>query len=647
MRVGRFSLVAEVATGSLGARWIGFIAEGSERGRLITARRIRTVADFGAASLLERAATVAKEVRHAKVAAVLDVVRTSSEIVIISESIDGEALSTLLGLAALESSSIPTGVAVAIARDLLDAEMAVRDVWLAQVAAPDDPLRRTVHGGLQPDCVLAATFGEALLTEFGVVGAATSLPRFARLASALPYRAPEQLDPRARIDERADVFTVGVMLWEMLTGQPLFGPPDRLRRPTATGSVHELERQLREKALPSLDTVTRPSGPIEPEVAILVARALQRDPADRYSSLAELREAIDELPARMVADAEEVAATVDRFARGRIAARRAAFEDAVGGRVMGSAPPSSSNLGDLAPSSRSIAVIVPGAEWRGGALPDLAGFGLHELPTRSDNASPATVRGQQLPGPHPRTPGDAASPAADALARSVGTREPSGIASTPPRSPVTAGASAAGPAPSAEFDDDIELCEVPPSTSTAPGGDSTAATAAAPDVAPAPVVALPFEAPALVVDSPTTPPEIEPHAAPRRPGRWVRAAIVLAMLTASGLGTAALLLHDGRAIRTGPTVTVEPTPPTPSPGKGLPGTSATGISLEPAAAGGEAGATPTSPSSSAAASASAESPETPTPPGFPGTGWRPRPKATAEDPRPDNDDGRAYRPSGI
>ncbi len=646
MRVGRFSLVAEVATGSLGARWIGFIAEGSERGRLITARRIRTVADFGAASLLERAATVAKEVRHAKVAAVLDVVRTSSEIVIISESIDGEALSTLLGLAALESSSIPTGVAVAIARDLLDAEMAVRDVWLAQVAAPEDPLRRTVHGGLQPDCVLAATFGEALLTEFGVVGAATSLPRFARLAGALPYRAPEQLDPRARIDERADVFTVGVMLWEMLTGQPLFGPPDRLRRPTATGSVHELERQLREKALPSLDTVSRPSGPIEPEVAILVARALQRDPADRYSCLAELRETIDELPGRMVADAEEVAATVDRFARGRIAARRAAFEDAVGGRVMGSAPPSSSNLGDLAPSSRSIAVIVPGADWRGGALPDLGGFGLHELPTRSDCASPVTVRGQQLPGPHLRAPGDAASPAADALAISVGTPAPTGVAATPPsRSPMTAGAPAAGPAPSEGFDDDIELCEVPPSTATALGGDSPAAAAL--DVAPAPVVALPLEAPALVVDSPTTPPDIEPHAAPRHAGRWVRAAIVLTTLTASGLGTAALLLHDGRASRTGPTVTVEPTPPHPDPGKGLPGKNATGAWLEPAAAGGEAGASPASPSASAVASASAESPAASARPVSPGAGWKPRPQATAEDGRPDTDDGRAYRPSGI
>ena len=113
VKVGRFSLVTEIATGSLGSRWIGFIAEGAERGRLITARRIRTAADLGAASLLERAAAVAKEVRHAKVAAVLDVVRTANEVVVVSEHIDGEVLSSLIGLAALESSSIPTGVAVA------------------------------------------------------------------------------------------------------------------------------------------------------------------------------------------------------------------------------------------------------------------------------------------------------------------------------------------------------------------------------------------------------------------------------------------------------------------------------------------------------------------------------------------------------
>ena len=77
-RVGRYALVTELDRGPLGPRWLGFVADGAERGRLVAARRIRTGPDLAAATRIEQAAKLARAIRHAKVTALLDVVLDTS-----------------------------------------------------------------------------------------------------------------------------------------------------------------------------------------------------------------------------------------------------------------------------------------------------------------------------------------------------------------------------------------------------------------------------------------------------------------------------------------------------------------------------------------------------------------------------------------
>jgi len=132
-----------------------------------------------------------------------------------------------------------------------------------------------------------------------------------------------------------------------------------------------------------------------------------------------------------------------------------------------------------------------------------------------------------------------------------------------------------------------------------------------------------------------------------RPRYSLLTLLVLTALVAGGLVAATLLLRRGCAPETGPSITVEPAPTASEPEEALPAAPATAAPVEPSTA--ERGL-PTSPPSAApspATGTSTESAETPTRPVTPGAGWKPRPKATTEVESSGDDDGRAYRPSGI
>src|SRR5262249_59936184 len=80
-----------------------------------------------------------------------------------------------------------------------------------------------VHRDVSPQNVLVSVDGVARVLDFGVAKAAGRLQttREGQIKGKIAYMAPEQLRSEA-VDHRADVYSVGVMLWEMLTGRRLF-----------------------------------------------------------------------------------------------------------------------------------------------------------------------------------------------------------------------------------------------------------------------------------------------------------------------------------------------------------------------------------------------------------------------------------------
>ena len=483
-RVGPYSLVLELDTGPWGAKWLGFISEGPERGRVVVLRRLAIDPDPAAANRVQQVAEQAREIRHAHVVAVLDVIRTAEEIVIASEQIDGESLTSLLKLAARAGAPMPPAVAMAIARDIIGALLAVRHAWKKAVADPSSPLANAVFGAVTPDSVLLATFGEALLTDLAVAAAAAASPRLARAVGELPYRAPEHMET-GHADERSDVFCVGIILWELLAGRALFGGRDRLRRSTALTSTR-IEQELRTALIPRLDRLQRPGAPVKQEVADIVERALAREPTGRFSGLPDLLEAIEALPSSLIATEDQVATVVDRLARHQIEARRRAFEQSVGGQVFGSTPPSSRLTEEPAPPSRPIAMVVPGRGWKKGDPADSTAFGTDEAPTKSGGppamigSIPADVVERALddamswptagPPPPPRRAELVSSPAAPPVpaAPAAATSVPAPLTDAAPAQPVGASLPVLPPdlSPSESAPDDAPRTAAPAVAST-------------------------------------------------------------------------------------------------------------------------------------------------------------------------------------
>lgn len=178
----------------------------------------------------------------------------------------------------------------------------VHDVACAVRALHARAGRAWVHGDICPANVIVGAGGEARLvfSPFGRVACfagATSLTN-ARLA----YKAPEQLtEPTAAPDPRVDVFALGVMLWEAISGERLFDAPSDL----------EIETRVLSAPVPALGAA--PIG--QPSVALgaLVDRALSRDVRRRVGSATELLAVLDVATAGSLATAGEVAFDVAKI----------------------------------------------------------------------------------------------------------------------------------------------------------------------------------------------------------------------------------------------------------------------------------------------------------------------------------------------
>jgi serine/threonine-protein kinase len=149
-----------------------------------------------------------------------------------------------------------------------------------------------VHRDVTPQSILIGVDGRARVLDFGMASASRRLQRTPAGRAKLPYRAPEQLLDDA-VDRRADVHAAGVVLWEALTGQPLF------HGDSEGATLHMI-----------LDgCVTPPSyygGPISPELDAIVMRAVARRPEDRFQTALEMAEALDAAFARHPATRHDI-----------------------------------------------------------------------------------------------------------------------------------------------------------------------------------------------------------------------------------------------------------------------------------------------------------------------------------------------------
>jgi eukaryotic-like serine/threonine-protein kinase len=329
MRLGRYEVFGPFATGGMAAIHFGKLnAPGGFR-RLVAikvphAALVRD-ADFRAMFLDE--ARIVSRIQSPHVVATLDVLEEGETLYQVMEYANGPSLASVLRTLNEREERVPIPIVVAIVVDVLEGLHAAHE-------AKDDrgtPLN-VVHRDVSPQNVVLNDDGVAKVIDFGIASAAGKLhlTQPGDVRGKVSYMAPEQIEGRPA-DRRVDVYAVGVVLYQLLTGQRPFVAED-----TATTAMQHLlgpAPDPREK---------RPE--VSDELGAIVGRALEKKPSDRFPTARAMADAlIATSPAR--ASVREVADWLTETSSDFFAERRALI----------AALPSSPDEVEVAPTQVPIA----------------------------------------------------------------------------------------------------------------------------------------------------------------------------------------------------------------------------------------------------------------------------------------------------
>jgi hypothetical protein len=216
---------------------------------------------------------LAVRLNHAGIAQVFDLGEDEGRFFIAMEFIDGVDLAELMRQLAQRSEKMPVTWVVHVLVALLDALD-----YAHEVRGQDGRPLGIVHRDVSPSNVMLSRSGEVKLLDFGIARAIEQMksPMSATVRGKFGYMSPQQA-AGLRIDRRSDLFSLGVVAWELIAGRPLFeGPSD----------LATLER-VRTLEPPPLPVVGLPDGLSE-----FVARLLAREPEGRYGSAHEAAEVL-------------------------------------------------------------------------------------------------------------------------------------------------------------------------------------------------------------------------------------------------------------------------------------------------------------------------------------------------------------------
>jgi TonB family protein len=277
-RFGQYTLLERIAVGGMAEVWKARMRGVEGFQKTVAIKRIlphmTDNAEFVGMFIDE--AKLAAQLTHPNIVHIYDLGKIGRDYYIAMEYVDGRDLRSLLNAGRRKGMPLPLGLSLLIAARLasaLDYAHRKRDF--------EDRELGLVHRDVSPQNVLLTGEGDVKLCDFGIAKAVSkaSQTQMGALKGKLQYMSPEQAWGRP-VDGRSDLFSLGAVLFEMVTGERLFAGDSEV-------SVLEAVRQGRVRTPRQVD----PSLPRE--VDEIVMRALALEPQDRFQSAGEMKQRLE------------------------------------------------------------------------------------------------------------------------------------------------------------------------------------------------------------------------------------------------------------------------------------------------------------------------------------------------------------------
>lgn len=269
---GQYFLLEKIAQGGMAEIFKGLTYDFSGLKKFIVIKRIlpHIAAHEDFIRMLVDEAKIAVRMSHGNIAQTFDLGKVANDYFIVMEYVEGRTLSQLYKKSTIDHRPIPVPMSVYLVREICNG--------LDYIHRRSDETGLhlgVVHCDISPQNAIVSEAGVVKIVDFGVAKAAFQLSERERgvLKGKFAYMSPEQTEGRT-VDARSDIFSTGVVLWEMLTGRRLF--KKKSNRETIE-AVHKM-------------TVYPPSAyrnEIPSELDAIVMQALERDPEKRFASAAD------------------------------------------------------------------------------------------------------------------------------------------------------------------------------------------------------------------------------------------------------------------------------------------------------------------------------------------------------------------------
>ncbi|MCL6581740.1 MAG: Stk1 family PASTA domain-containing Ser/Thr kinase, partial [Firmicutes bacterium] len=303
---GRYEILEKLGAGGMA---VVYRAVDTLLQRPVTVKVLRSelAGDEAVVKRFRREAQSAASLSHPNVVGVYDVGRQDDVHYIVMEYVEGKSLKDIIA----ERGPLPAEEALRIARQICEALRHAHG-------------HHIIHRDVKPHNVLITPEGRAKVTDFGIAGAATTstVTYPGVLLGTVYYFSPEQAQGKYG-DERSDLYALGVVLYEMLTGRVPF---------EGESPVSVALKQIREEPRPLRELNPR----VPPAAERVVLRAMAKAPELRYQSAAEMLKDLDALQ-RQLAEWRSGRA-VPRGQPG-LADRTQVVGEAPTGRAAGPTPP--------------------------------------------------------------------------------------------------------------------------------------------------------------------------------------------------------------------------------------------------------------------------------------------------------------------